>query len=476
MNTMPGRKLLWSFATVPLIASILWLAGCGSSHGNPVQPVPTTSMQFKIGDSDSDRLLSFTVTLSSITAIPSTGTAINLLASPIIIELTRTAGTMETLAELEVPEGTYTNLQYNVSDIRITAWDPVHSAFQDYIRSGTMSGSVSLNPALVVGTTPKIIDLDLDLKNSIAFDTSGTLTINPHFGVSVMDIAGSDTQLAEDGRAEDLVGVVQGISTSSFTMSVGLGANVVQVAVDGNTEGQSFNLLMQNSLVEVDAVTRADGSLLAKRIDFVETASLALVEGVVTGPGGYPPGLPPGGDTATLLVQKTWAPPQAAVPNVGDTITLTGLTTASYGFDTDKLDSWGLGFLNFSNSSLWRGQSLLALITPGTGTVITHKLKLVEIAAAGIVQGYNPGQIHGFTLRVPADSAYQNLVGLMPQTYLSTWDQSENKTVFHGFPASGMQDGMEVRVRGLAFWYAPPGYLMGGPTILATRIDYLSTP
>jgi len=69
------------------------------------------------------------------------------------------------------------------------------------------------------------------------------------------------------------------------------------------------------------------------------------------------------------------------------------------------------------------------------------------------------------------------MVQLMPQTYLTTWDQLENKTDLEGFPqATPMQDCMQVRVRGLAFWYAPQGYTPGGPTVVATRIDYLSSP
>jgi hypothetical protein len=101
----------------------------------------------------------------------------------------------------------------------------------------------------------------------------------------------------------------------------------------------------------------------------------------------------------------------------------------------------------------------------------------VEIAATGIVQDYDPGTIHGFTLRVDADSAIQNAVGLLPTTYMTTWDQSEGKTVFHGFPAATpMQNGMRVRVRGPAFWWWQLGYMPGGPTVIPTRIDYLPQP
>jgi len=197
-----------------------------------------------------------------------------------------------------------------------------------------------------------------------------------------------------------------------------------------------------------------------------------LVEGVVIGPTSWPPGLPPAADSATLLVQKVWAPPQTLVPNVGDTVTLTGLTTAGYSFDYDKLDSWGQSYLSFSNSSLWTGQSVLALVTPGTTTLSVIDLKLVEIAVNGVLSAYDPQQ-YGFTLNIPADSAYQNVVNLMPPTYLTVWDQAENKTVWFGFPQGGPQNGMPVRVRGLAFWTWQTGYTPGGPTMVPTRIDYL---
>jgi hypothetical protein len=118
-----------------------------------------------------------------------------------------------------------------------------------------------------------------------------------------------------------------------------------------------------------------------------------------------------------------------------------------------------------------------AIVAPGTGSAAAQKIRLVEISATGTVQDYDPSTIHGFTLRVDADSAIQNAVGLSPTTYLTTWDQAEGKTIFQGFPANTpMQNGMRVRVRGPAFWFWLLGYTPGGTTMIPTRIDYLSQP
>jgi uncharacterized protein DUF5666 len=461
-----------SLAAFLLIGFLACGGGSGNGGGNPPPPAATTLMQLKLGDAESDRVLSFTATLDSLTLVSSSGKITNLLATPMTVELTRTAGKMQTLAQLQIPQGSYTAANYQFSNIYITAWDVPYDTFSDFVGSGSMPGSITLNPSITVGATPQILDLDLDLRDSISFDSAGDIYLDPQFSLAAVNIGRAASQIAEDGSAEDMIGVVQSVATSSFTMSLGSGSNTVQVGFDSSTQGQSAALLARDALVEVDAITRGDGSFYANRIDFVETGNLALVEGVVIEPTSWPPGLPPAADSAIILVQKVWAPPQTPVPNVGDTVTLAGLSNAGYTFDYDKLDSWGQGYLTFSNSNLWTGQSVLALVNPGTSTLNVIDMKLVEIAVNGVISGYDPQQ-YGFTLNIPADSAYQNSVNLMPQTYLSVWDQAENKTVWFGFPQGGPQNGMPVRVRGLAFWTWNIGYMPGGPTMVPTRIDYL---
>jgi hypothetical protein len=290
--------------------------------------------------------------------------------------------------------------------------------------------------------------------------------------VATNPVASADSQIAETGRAEDLVGMVTAVSGSSFTLA--LPGSTIAVATDSQTEGEPVSMVVANAIVGIDAVTKSDGSLLARRIDFVETGAVAVVRGVVTDLQAIGP---TGGDTATLRVRDRWGTSVSQLPNVGDQLVLSGLLSATYSFDADKLDSSYRPVLSFNNLSFGRGQEILAVISPGTGNVPASKIKLMETTAVGAVYGYNPSQVRGFTLLIAQDSALQNTVQLMPQTYLTIWDQLENKTDFEGFPpAMLMQDGMQVRVHGLAFWYAPQGYTPGGPTVLATRIDYLSSP
>jgi len=438
---------------------------------NQPPPVGQTVVQLKIGDAAADQLLSFAVTLDSLTAVPGSGQQVNLVSAPIAMELTHMAGTRELLASVNVPQGSYNAIQYGVSNFLVRAWDPTTSAFQDYTDPGPFSGTIPLNPAVTLSSAPVIVNLDLDLQNSIAI-SSGAISITPHFTVTNNPVASADSQIAETGRAEDLVGMVTAVSGTSFTLA--LPGSSITVATDSQTQGEPVSMVVANAIVGIDAVTNSDGDLLAKRIDFVETGGVALVEGVVTDLQAIGP---TGGDTATIRVRDRWGTSLSQLPNVGDQLVLSGLLRATYSFDADKLDSSYLPVLSFDNLSFGRGQEILAVINPGTGNVLASKVKLVETPAAGIVYGYNPSQVRGFTLLVPQDSALQNMVQLMPQTYLTTWDQLENKTDLEGFPqATPMQDGMQVRVRGLAFWYAPQGYTPGGPTVVATRIDYLSSP
>jgi hypothetical protein len=182
-----------------------------------------------------------------------------------------------------------------------------------------------------------------------------------------------------------------------------------------------------------------------------------------------------GCDSAVIQVDEVWAPPLLAAPAVGDQLTLTGLLSATYTLDAEKLDSWSTSALSFSNATFGPGERVQVLVAPGTGGVVAYKVRLTESTAAGTVQQYDPNT-RGFVLGIAADSMMQNVTRLMPQSYLLVWQQSEGKTVLDGFPSAAMQNGMRVRLRGLAFWQAPLGFLPGGPTLVPTKIDYLSTP
>lgn len=481
-STRNAKRATLLFLVVILIPL---MTSCGGSSQSTQPPPPTaqTAIQLKIGDAAADRLLSFTLRLERLTATTGSGT-VEMITTPLTLEITHTAGTMEILRTLKVPQGTYTRLSFAVSGIRAQAWEPTSGTFQDYTSAGLLSGELPLDPPISIGSNGGILNMDLNLQSSISFDNSGAMMVTPNFEVTWSGIGATDEQNAKTGRADNLLGVITSINGPRFTMSLGNSSSVT-MATDYATAGEPLTSLAMGAIVRVDAETQSDGSLRAKRLDFVETGSVVLVEGLVTAT--IPPTTPPGTgcmgsgcDSAVIRVNEVWAPPLQVAPAVGDELTLTGLVSATYKLDAEQLDTWSTGAVSFSNATLGPGARVQALVASGTGSVVAYKVWLAETTAVGTVQDYNPGpNTRGFTLRIASDSMMQNVTRLMPQGYLSVWDQSEGKTVFDGFPSGTMQNGMQVRVRGLAFWEAPPGYLPGGPHIIPTQIDYvdyLSTP
>jgi hypothetical protein len=373
---------------------------------------------------------------------------------------------MELLRIVEIPQGTYTGMSYSVTNLKVRAWDPGANRFVDFVSSGALNGSGTLSPAIVLGSSAAILNVDLDLENTVSFDTANNLIVTPNFKLTASPIPSADAQLPETGLAENLVGVVTAVSGTNFSMQIH-GAITVNITTDNNTTGPVASVA-NNAIVSVDAVSQADGSLLAKRIDSVETGAVVLVQGSVIGM----PGSRYGEDTATLHVEGVWAPGSALAPAIGDDLTLTGLSEAAYTVDPELLDA-SYQSMSFDNAHFGVGQRVQALVTAGTTSVTTLKMRLLETSATGTVQDYTGGS--SFTLRVDSDSAIQNVTSLMPQTYLTTWLQP--RTTFQGFPAgSPMQNGMRVRVRGPAFWFWLLGYTPGGTTVIPTRIDYLPQP
>ena len=154
------HSLTHSVCATSLAALLLiTLAACGGNGrggGNPPPPpIATTLMQVKLGDAQSDRILSFTATLDQLSLVSSSGQTTDLLASTMKVELTRTAGKMQTLAQLEIPQGSYAAINYQISTISIDAWDTATNNFSNYVSFEPTPYSLPLNPAVVVGTTPK---------------------------------------------------------------------------------------------------------------------------------------------------------------------------------------------------------------------------------------------------------------------------------------------------------------------------------
>jgi hypothetical protein len=444
-------------ALAGVILAMLFTFGCGGGSnsmttGGGMGTSSSTSAQVRVGDAPADRVVSFEVTVGPITLMPTSGSAVTVLSNSHTIELTHLAGTSEPLALLNVPQGSF-------SSMTLTAANPEISFVNT---SGTVVKlepplnqmiTVTFNPPLNVGASASVVNIDLNVANSITTDAQGNVTgVNlsaSSFTVSTSAVAAENEQESDDGELEDTVGMVSSVSGNSFTIMMGQSGVSLTFTTDANTQfddGASLATLM-NSIVKVEGVTRSDGTLYAKEVEGEENQNGAEAEGVITQVTGNP---------ATQLKIVAQDGIGAGMDNsmIGNTITV-DVSNAGYKVSKGSIDTSGIGGLPaapnfpFDATTIHAGQrvEVEAVSQMISGSFSAEKVKLKQQALSGTVSGLmGMGAPTTFTLTVPADSAFAMLSG------------SNNVTVFwqpgtdvQQLPA-GLSNGASVRVRGLVFF------------------------
>ncbi len=444
------KKLTIVAVAAALSLTLLVAAGCGgggSTGGGPIdRGVGSTALRVNLGDADADRIVAFELTINSIALTSSTGGTTSVLASPTRVELTHLAGIVEPLALTTVPQGTYTSAAITVSNAEVKYIGDdglVHEATVTL----TTSVTVTFSPAITIGDTPTSLNFDLNLASSItSFNpATGAITVNPSFAATAAARASEAEQEDETGEMEDITGAVTAVSGSTFTISVEQTAQNLTFQTNTSTEFEGVTLatLATGMIVEVDAITQADGTLLAKKVESeVEDTTGLEVEGLITSVTGDPA-------TSIKLVVHDEAAPGAVMPAIGAEITVdvSGLGAGDYRVKDKHVDLAGLPFDPiFDASHIVAGQKVeVETDTPATDNLIADKVKLQRQAlrgTAGPVSG-PAGGLQTFTLTLAADSAFALLSG---HTTVTVYKQPSTD-LHHITTITG-----NVRVRGLLFW------------------------
>ena len=151
-------KLTFTFALVALIALA---AGCGGGGGavannpgpTPTPPAGTTSTQVRFGDAPADSVISFEVSVSSLSLTPAAGGAPIAVTVPANnrIELTHASGKFEPFMAGNLPQGTFSAANLTLVNSELTflsgTGTPVHI-------NGPASASVT-PPCEPFGPTPE---------------------------------------------------------------------------------------------------------------------------------------------------------------------------------------------------------------------------------------------------------------------------------------------------------------------------------
>jgi len=267
------KRYVSALALTGLIALLAVAVACGGGSSSPLATSANSAVQIKIGDDPDDSVLAFEITVNSVVLTDQSGATINALSSPTTLELTHLADTNEPLSLLNVNQGTYTQAVVTVSNPKIVY---INSLGQVVEKQLTLSDAVTINfsPALVVGPGSTVVNLDLNVAHSVSINLStGSVTLNPVFVVTTSAVppAGQEEQENDsDGQFEDARGVIMSVTANSFTMSLGLSTQTLTFNVDASTVFENIGGLAQLSkgmLVKVNAITQANGDLLAKKVE-----------------------------------------------------------------------------------------------------------------------------------------------------------------------------------------------------------------
>jgi Domain of unknown function (DUF4382) len=270
------------------ISSLLLLNGCGSysSSGSGNNFAAQTGSVAVFGsDAPLCDVFSFQVTISGATLTPSSGgTPVSVItsANPVTVDFARLVDFANLLHLSTVPVGTYSQLNLTLSNPQLIVLDVTQTPPAPVAVSSTSlttsTVSVNLQPQLVItqGKSSGLM-IDFSLQKSVQADANGQVTglVDPVFS------AGMSAPSAADGvgRAEDLHGVVQSVSTTSsnsaftgsFMLQVFGGAGTVftinttnQTRFEGVT---GLSALTASDFVEVDSHVDTSGNVIADEVE-----------------------------------------------------------------------------------------------------------------------------------------------------------------------------------------------------------------
>ena len=440
-------KRVFSFTLLSVVFALL-LTGCGGGSKNIVS-AGAGQLVVQTGDAVNDQIAKFELTISSITltGVSPTTTTANLLAKPAEVEFTHQAGTFETLTLANLPPGTYNGATITVTGAEVVV---INGTTPAKVPATISSGTVNVTFAnITVTTTPLFLNFDLDLANSVVLNgtpiTSATVT--PKFNVTSAATPPAGNEGNEDhdnGELDDVHGSVKSISAPNFTVTTK--STDITFATDSNTKFKDgiaqLSDLKVGDIVEVDGITKTDGTKLATKVEREGSSSGEEAEGLVSAL-----------DNPLTKITIVHQIDSTGTSNSPVTVDIGVNSSTVYSVRTDKLNITAPAF---DATHIGKGQRIEADSSTSAPAILANKVKLREQALIGTVAASPAPTASGFTLTVSSTSAFGTLSGAtsVPVTFA-------NGATLKTTPVAGAT----IRVRGLVFFNA------GAYSMIAVRDD-----
>lgn len=456
------QRTILAIVTLVLTAVLSACGGSGtaaSTGTNPMTPAATTPVQVNMGDSPADWMLAFSMNISSMTMTGSNGNA-TVVSTLTPMEMMHLMGTMQPLAMVKAPQGSYTGATVTIGSAVVTYMDPTTKTITQQTLQGPMTGNVTFSTPITLGSTPMAMGFDLDLANSVTQGSNGSLMMNPVFHVTSGAQGSGNAMDYANGGIDQMMGAISGVSGSSFTMTSMQAAGSFSFATNSSTafSGTSMGGMSGGMLAIVDATMQSDGSLLATKVQSMMGSGGMMGGGIVTAETGQPP-------TSLTLVMQNGAGNGMMASFFADGVTVNLGPSTTYEMFDDAIDMSGLPFTPvFDGSHLYVGQSVMPVSSSGmmsgsggmgggmmggsmmAGTITALKVALMPQGITGTASSsLTSGAATNFTMTMPSDSAFASLTGA---TSVTVYQQAS--TIMEG--GSTIASGTAMHAFGLLFF------------------------
>ena len=439
-------KRVFLFTLFSVVFALL-LTGCGGSKTTTI--AGAGNMTINTADAVNDQIAKFELTITSITltGVSPTATTGNLLSKSAEVEFTHQAGSVEPLTLANVPQGTYNGATLTVSNPEVVV---INGATPTKVPATLSSGTINVTFAnITVSSSPMFITFDLDLANSITLNGTPitSATVNPKFNVTSATTPPAGKEEDEDhdnGELEDVHGTVKSISAPNFTITTK--STDITFATDSNTRFRDgitqLSDLKVGDIVEVDAITKADGTKLATKVEREGGENGMEAEGLISALDNPL--------TKITIVHQMDSSGNSSSPV---TVDISVNSSTVYSVRTDKLNITAPAF---DATHIGKGQRIEADSNGNAAPILASKVKLREQALVGTVAASPAPTTSGFTLTLSPTSAFATLSGAtsVPVTFA-------NGATLKVTPTAGTT----IRVRGLVFFNA------GAYSMIAVRDD-----
>lgn len=427
-------------AQMALLILVFALAGCSKGKIQAGQGATSASILINTGaptaTSPNDEVIDFELTI--------TGAALTGGSNPVVItnttpvEFIHQGAAFHPLALVNVPNGTYTGITLNVSSATVVVVDPSSKAVTPL--TPVLASSVVTVPfssAVVVSGSPLVINLSLDLANSLTFNGTGS-NLTPQFTVTSAQVAPVASQDEDSGEVE-IAGIVTAVSGTSFTVQPANTGQTLAFATDSNTQFKdgiaSVGQVATGMIVSVQAFTQPDGSLLASGVESETlSASGSQMGGLITSVTGSPV------TSLGITTQSAVVTTAGNAPPTGSSVSVPITSSTQFSVESNHVPG---PFPAFGAANIALGQRVAVdsetqSTNPASATA--DKIKLQEQALTGTISALAGGT---FVLTPSATSAFFSLSSVSSIT-VNTLTSTVVKNVILG-------NGNTVTVRGLLF-------------------------